>query len=260
VDSDFVSGDCAAIPSSLLESELFGHEKGAFTGALAQRIGRFELAHQGTLFLDEIGEIPLDLQSKLLRAIQEQEFERLGGNRTIKVSVRFIAASNRDLKIMVNKGSFRGDLYYRLHVFPLQIPPLRERRSDVPLLTRYFTQKYAQRMGRRIDVISSAAMNALTHYEWPGNIRELQNVIERSVVLTRGRVLNLAMPEIGTEIPSVMMHTGAGSSAERERIIQALKEAKGVVAGPDGAAKRLGLKRTTLQARMKKLGITRDYQ
>jgi formate hydrogenlyase transcriptional activator len=258
--NSFVKINCAAIPSSLLESELFGHEKGAFTGALAQRIGRFELAHQGTLFLDEIGEIPLDLQSKLLRAIQEQEFERLGGNRTIKVSVRFIAASNRDLKIMVNKGSFRGDLYYRLHVFPLQIPPLRERRSDVPLLTRYFTQKYAQRMGRRIDVISSAAMNALTHYEWPGNIRELQNVIERSVVLTRGRVLNLAMPEIGTEIPSVMMHTGAGSSAERERIIQALKEAKGVVAGPDGAAKRLGLKRTTLQARMKKLGITRDYQ
>jgi formate hydrogenlyase transcriptional activator len=256
----FVKVNCAAIPSSLLESELFGHEKGAYTGALTQRVGRFELAHRGTLFLDEIGEIPLELQSKLLRAIQEQEFERLGGSRTIHADIRFIAASNRNLKAMVDEGNFRSDLYYRLHVFPLPVLPLRERREDIPLLTRYFTQKYAQRMGRKIEVISSAAMDTLVRYDWPGNIRELQNVIERSVVLTRGRLLELAMPEIGAGPPTAMAKSDTGSASERERILRALKDTKGVVGGPDGAAARLGLKRTTLQARMKKLGITRDYQ
>ncbi len=256
----FVKVNCAAIPSSLLESELFGHEKGAFTGALSQRLGRFELADQGTLFLDEIGEIPLELQSKLLRAIQEQEFERLGGNRTFHVDVRFVAASNRDLKAMVEAGSFRRDLYYRLHVFPIIVPPLRERRDDIPLLTRYFTQKYAQRTGRKIDVISSEAMNALMRYGWPGNIRELQNIIERSVILSRGRILELAMPEVTSPPSAVTSHNRPGSSRERERILHALKESKGVVSGPNGAARLLGLKRTTLQARMKKLGISRDYK
>jgi formate hydrogenlyase transcriptional activator len=256
----FVKVNCAAIPASLLESELFGHEKGAYTGAVTQRVGRFELADHGTLFLDEIGEIPLELQPKLLRAIQEQEFERLGGSRTIHADIRFIAASNRNLKAMVDEGNFRSDLYYRLHVFPLPVPPLRERREDIPLLARFFTQKYAQRLGRKVDSISSAAMNTLVRYDWPGNIRELQNVIERSVVLTRGRVLELAMPEISARPPAAMPKSDLGSVAERERILQALQDAKGVVAGPDGAATRLGLKRTTLQARMKKLGITRDYQ
>ncbi len=256
----FVKVNCAAIPSSLLESELFGHEKGAFTGALAQRIGRFELAHHGTLFLDEIGEIPLDLQSKLLRAIQEQEFERLGGNRTIRVSVRFVAASNRDLKSMVREGRFRSDLYYRLHVFPLELPPLRDRLDDIPLLARYFTQKYAQRMRRKIDAIASSSMDALLHYPWPGNIRELQNVIERSVILTRGRTLDLAMPESTGANAFAAPALFTGSAGERERILRALKESDGVISGPGGAAPRLGLKRTTLQARMKRLGIKRGYE
>ena len=252
--NSFIKVNCAAIPSSLLESELFGHEKGAFTGALARRVGRFELAHQGTLFLDEIGEIPLELQAKLLRAIQEQEFERLGGNRTIRVNVRFVAASNRNLKAMVDAGEFRSDLYYRLHVFPLVVPPLRERRDDIPLLTRYFIQKYAQRMGRKIDSIPSSAIDTLTRYDWPGNIRELQNVIERSVILSRGRILELAMPETDSRPKPVN-----GDEAERERIIRTLRETNGLISGPRGAATRLGLKRTTLQARMKKLGITRQF-
>ncbi len=258
--NSFIKVNCAAIPSSLLESELFGHEKGAFTGALSQRIGRFELAHQGTLFLDEIGEIPLDLQSKLLRAIQEQEFERLGGNRTIRVDVRFVAASNRNLKAMVDSGSFRSDLYYRLHVFPLILPPLRDRREDIPLLCRYFIQKYAQRMGRAIESIPAAAMEALAGYAWPGNIRELQNVMERSVILSRGRDLELAMPEFEPGGWNSNAVCGNGAGAEKDRILHALREAKGLVSGPRGAAGRLGLKRTTLQARMKKLGITRDYR
>jgi formate hydrogenlyase transcriptional activator len=260
----FVKVNCAAIPSSLLESELFGHEKGAFTGALAQRIGRFELAHRGTLFLDEIGEIPLDLQSKLLRAIQEQEFERLGGNRTIRVSVRLIAASNRDLKAMVREGSYRSDLYYRLHVFPVEVPPLRDRIEDIPLLARYFTQRYAQRMRRKIDSFSPDVMDTLLHYEWPGNIRELQNVIERSVILSRGRTLDLAMPESGitTSAPrhNPTMEATIESAVERERILKALKESGGLISGPYGAAVRLGLKRTTLQARMKRLQIRRGFQ
>ena len=252
----FVKVNCAAIPPSLLESELFGHEKGAFTGAVAQRIGRFELAHQGTLFLDEVAEIPLQLQSKLLRVIQEQEFERVGGSRTIRVSVRIVSASNRNLKAMVDQGDFRSDLYYRLHVFPICIPPLRDRRRDIPLLTRYFTQKYAQRMGRQIDSISSVTLDTLTRYQWPGNIRELQNVIERSVILTQGRVLNLAMSEIGAATPPISS-SEIGSTTESERIRKALKDANGIVSGPNGAARLLGLKRTTLQARMKRLQITR---
>ncbi len=261
--SSFVKVNCAAIPDSLLESELFGHEKGSFTGAVAQKIGRFELAHQGTLFLDEIGEMPLELQPKLLRAIQDQEFERIGSNRTIRTNVRFVAATNRDLKAMVDENRFRGDLYYRLHVFPLNVPPLRERREDIPLLTRYFVQKHAQRMGRKIESIPRQALETLTNYDWPGNIRELQNVIERSVILSNGPELSVAMPDSDSKSAPVAPEGGASNdrlSVERERILQALKEAKGQVGGPDGAAARLGLKRTTLQARMRKYNIAREYQ
>jgi formate hydrogenlyase transcriptional activator len=254
----FVKINCAAIPSSLLESELFGHEKGSFTGALARRIGRFELAHQGTLFLDEIGEIPLELQPKLLRAIQELEFERLGGSRTIRVDVRFVAASNRNLKAMVDEGKFRSDLYYRLHVFPLHVPPLRERRQDIPLLARYFIRKYAQRMNRKIDTIPSSTMDILTRHDWPGNVRELQNVIERSVVLSQGPVFELAIPEM-VAAPTAAPSRPRVAAVEREHILKALKDANGIISGPGGAAERLGLKRTTLQSRMKKLGINRNY-
>jgi formate hydrogenlyase transcriptional activator len=255
----FIKVNCAAIPATLLESELFGHEKGSFTGAFAQKIGRFELAHQGTLFLDEVGEIPLELQSKLLRAIQEQELERLGGNRTIKVDVRFVAATNRNLKQMVDEGKFRGDLYYRLHVFPLAVPPLRERKEDIPLLIRYFTQKHARRMNRAIESIPSAAIAALTNYDWPGNIRELQNVVERSVILSPGRVLQIAVPEIAkSPVPSPRGQR-PGESVEREQIVRALHESDGRVSGPTGAAALLGLRRTTLQSRMKKLHIERQY-
>jgi formate hydrogenlyase transcriptional activator len=257
----FVKVNCPAIPATLLESELFGHEKGAFTGALGQKIGRFELADHGTLFLDEVGEIPLELQSKLLRAIQEQEFERLGSNRTIQVDIRVIAATNRDLKAMMEEGKFRSDLYYRLHVFPIEAPPLRDRKSDIPLLIRYFTQKYAQRMNRHIKSIPKAAIEALTEYSWPGNIRELQNLVERSVILTNGSVLQVAMPESTTSIGAMpVCGSELSSSRERERILRALKEAKGVVGGPNGAATRLGLRRTTLQSRMRKLNIDRDYR
>jgi formate hydrogenlyase transcriptional activator len=254
----FIKVNCAAIPAALLESELFGHEKGSFTGAFAQKIGRFELAHQGTLFLDEVGEIPLELQSKLLRAIQEQELERLGGNRTIRVDVRFVAATNRNLKQMVDEGEFRSDLFYRLHVFPLTVPPLRQRKEDIPLLIRYFTQKFAKRMSRPIESIPSGAIEALTNYAWPGNIRELQNVIERSVILSPGPVLQIAMPEIAQS--SSPRTPRLGESAERERILAALRGSDGKVAGPDGAAARLGLRRTTLQSRMKKLHIERQYR
>jgi formate hydrogenlyase transcriptional activator len=256
----FVKLNCAAIPATLLESELFGHERGAFTGAIAQKIGRFELAHQGTLFLDEVGEIPLELQSKLLRAVQEQEFERLGSNRTIRVDVRIIAATNRDLKAMVDDGKFRSDLYYRLHVFPILVPPLRERREDIPPLVRHFIQRYASRMNRVIDSIPTAAIEALTRYDWPGNIRELQNVIERSVILTQGPTLMIAMPEILSGNGTAQRNGSEMMlSAERERILRALKQSKGVVGGPNGAAARLGLKRTTLQSRIGKLNISRVY-
>jgi formate hydrogenlyase transcriptional activator len=260
----FVKVNCAAIPGSLLESELFGHEKGSFTGAVAQKIGRFELADNGTLFLDEIGEMPLELQPKMLRAIQDQEFERVGGNRTIRTNVRFVAATNRDLKAMVDENRFRADLYYRLHVFPLNVPPLRERREDIPLLTRYFVQKHAQRLDRKVDRIPTQALEALMNYDWPGNIRELQNVIERSVILSNGPELRVDMPEmIGRANSSA--HRGRRSSdaadaAERARILQALKDAKGIVGGPNGAAARLGLRRTTLQSRMRKYNIGRLYR
>ena len=259
----FVKVNCAAIPASLIESELFGHEKGSFTGAVAQKIGRFELAHQGTLFLDEIGEMPLELQPKLLRAIQDQEFERVGGTRTIKTNVRFVAATNRDLKTMVEENRFRADLYYRLHVFPLEVPPLRERRGDIALLARYFVQKHAHRMGRRIESIPHEALEALTNYDWPGNIRELQNVIERSVILSNGPELRVAMPEVaGRPAAAAVQNRGSetSESAERLRILQALEAANGQVGGPDGAAARLGLKRTTLQSRMRKLNITRSFE
>jgi formate hydrogenlyase transcriptional activator len=255
----FVKVNCAAIPASLLESELFGHEKGSFTGAVAQRIGRFELAHHGTLFLDEIGEMPLELQPKLLRAIQDQEFERIGGNRTIRTDVRFVAATNRDLKAMVDQGKFRADLYYRLHVYPLSVPALRDRREDIPLLTRYFVQKHGQCLGRRIESIPTQAMNALIGYDWPGNIRELQNVIERSVILSKGSELRVNMPELGGQPPRHGRASNGSEAQERARILQALEEAKGLVAGPNGAAARLGLKRTTLQSRMRRYNITRLY-
>jgi formate hydrogenlyase transcriptional activator len=256
----FIKVNCAAIPATLLESELFGHEKGSFTGAFAQKIGRFELAHQGTLFLDEVGEIPLELQSKLLRAIQEQELERLGGNRTIKVDVRFVAATNRNLKQMVDEGRFRSDLYYRLHVFPLTVPPLRERKEDIPLLIRFFTQKHAKRMNRPIESIPASAMDALTAYEWPGNIRELQNVIERSVILSPGRTLQVALPEVVKPSLPPPRTPRFEETAERQRILQALAESDGKVSGPAGAAAHLGLRRTTLQSRMKKLNIERQYR
>ncbi len=257
----FVKVNCPAIPATLLESELFGHEKGAFTGALGQKIGRFELADHGTLFLDEVGEIPPELQSKLLRAIQEQEFERLGSNRTIRVDIRVIAATNRDLKAMVEEGKFRSDLYYRLHVFPIEVPRLRDRKSDIPLFIRYFTQKYAQQMNRHIESIPKAAIDALTEYDWPGNVRELQHLIERSVILTQGSVLQVATPESRTSA-EVMPVRGSelSSSSERKKILRALKEANGIVGGPNGAAARLGMRRTTLQSRMKRLNIDRDYR
>jgi DNA-binding NtrC family response regulator len=259
----FIEVNCAAIPATLLESELFGHEKGAFTGAIAQKMGRFERAHQGTLFLDEIGEIPLELQPKLLRALQEQEFERLGGNRTIRVDIRIIAATNRNLKQMVDEGKFRSDLYYRLNVFPLTVPPLRERREDIELLIRFFTQRSARKLNRAIEEIPATALEALTRYDWPGNIRELQNVIERSVILSPGPELRIAMPEFNRELaPVVLVGRVANGSedVERARILEALKEAKGQVSGPDGAAARLGLKRTTLQSRMQKYKIARQFQ
>ena len=259
----FVKVNCAAIPSSLLESELFGHEKGSFTGAVAQKIGRFELAHRGTLFLDEIGEMPLELQPKLLRAIQDQEFERVGGNRTIRTDVRFVAATNRDLKAMVDENRFRADLYFRLHVFPLNVPPLRERREDIPLLTRYFVQKHTRKMGRRIESIPAPALEKLTNYDWPGNIRELQNVIERSVILSIGPGLDVSMPDFAARsVPEAPDGKGrdAPPATERARILQALREAKGQVGGPTGAAARLGMKRTTLQSRMKRYKIDRLYQ
>jgi formate hydrogenlyase transcriptional activator len=253
--------NCAAIPTGLLESELFGHEKGAFTGAIAQRIGRFELANHGTLFLDEVGDIPLDLQPKLLRVLQEQEFERLGSTRTIRVDVRVVAATNVNLAQKVAQNQFRSDLYYRLNVFPVSVPALRERREDIPLLVRYFAQKYARRMKKPIDNIPAAAMIALTEYHWPGNVRELENFIERAVILSRGAELQIPLAELkrGTKLTAVAPQDGLVTlaHAEREHIVRALSETNWVIGGSAGAAARLGLKRTTLQSRMRKLGITR---
>jgi formate hydrogenlyase transcriptional activator len=253
----FVKLNCAAIPSGLLESELFGHEKGAFTGAVAQRIGRFELADGGTLFLDEVGDIPLELQSKLLRVLQEQEFERLGSTRTQHVDVRLVAATNRNLEQMVGEKQFREDLYFRLNVFPIRIPPLRERTGDIPLLVRHYVDTYGQRMNKRIETISEETMAGLCRYGWPGNIRELQNLIERAVILTRGSVLEVAMQELKSSPPIAP----AGSTLEeleRERILQVLRETGAVIGGPQGAAARLGLKRTTLLSKMQRLGISRS--
>ena len=254
----FVKLNCAAIPSGLLESELFGHEKGAFTGAVSQKIGRFELANGGTLFLDEVGDIPLELQPKLLRVLQEQEFERLGSTRTIRVDVRLIAATNRDLAQMAAEKQFREDLYFRLNVFPIRIPPLRERRGDTRLLVQHYMDKYAQRMNKRIESIPEETMAALCSYSWPGNIRELQNLIERSVILTRGNVLQIQIKELQQSNPTSSTTAGTLEDVERQRILQALREADAVIGGPHGAAARLGLKRTTLLSKMQKLGITRN--
>jgi formate hydrogenlyase transcriptional activator len=255
-DNIFVKLNCAAIPLGLLESELFGHERGAFTGAIARKIGRFEIAHKGTLFLDEVGDIPLELQPKLLRVLQEQEFERLGGTRSIRTDVRLVAATNRDLWKMVEQGQFRADLYYRLNVFPVHIPPLRERRDDIPILVRYFVDKYAKAMNRRIERIPESVMDTLARYSWPGNIRELQNFIERAVILSEGPALR---PPVG----ELREGKGKGSSGatlrevEKKHVLQVLKETEWVLGGSRGAAARLGIPRTTLIYRMRRLGIER---
>ncbi|MGO8786180.1 MAG: sigma 54-interacting transcriptional regulator [Terriglobia bacterium] len=256
----FVSVNCAAIPMGLLESELFGHEKGAFTGAIAQKIGRFELAHHGTLFLDEVGDIPLELQPKLLRVLQEQEFERLGSNRTIHVDTRMLAATSRDLAQMVENREFRGDLYYRLNIFPILVPPLRERPEDIPLLVAHFTDKYARRMDKRINNIPKEAMDALTRYHWPGNVRELQNIIERATILTSGSTLQVPLSELRQATREVTRKPHTLAETERDQILRALREAQWVLGGPGGAAERLGLKRTTLFYKMRRLGITRTSE
>jgi formate hydrogenlyase transcriptional activator len=264
----FVKLNCAAIPTGLLESELFGHEKGAFTGAISQRVGRFELAHRGTIFLDEVGEIPLELQPKLLRVLQEREFERLGSTRTLRTDARLIAATNRDLKGMVEEQKFRSDLYYRLNVFPIRVPALRERREDIPLLVRHFVQQFSQRNNRVFNSIPSETMEALVHYHWPGNIRELQNVIERAVIISKGPVLNVALRELERVATPRARQAEAKATqpeqenldaflneTERTQILRALEASNGVIGGPSGAAARLGMKRSTLQLRMQRLGI-----
>ena len=256
-ERSFVRMNCAAIPSGLLESELFGHEKGAFTGALLQRKGRFEAADGGSLFLDEIGDISLDLQPKLLRAIQEQEFERLGSSKTIRVNVRLIAATHRDLRAMIRDEKFREDLFYRFNVFPIEIPPLRERREDIPLLVNYFVSKVSGRMGRQINSIPKPAMEMLTNCPWKGNIRELANFVERAVILTRGHELEVPVSELPTssEINIAIGTPSTFRQAESSVIIDALRAASGRIAGKGGAAERLGLKRTTLQNKIRRLGI-----
>ncbi len=252
--------NCAAIPSGLLESELFGHEKGAYTGAIDRKIGRLELAHEGTLFLDEIGDLPLELQPKILRALQEKEFERLGSNKPIPVNVRLVAATNRDLAKMVAQGQFRSDLYYRLRVFPVLLPPLRERRDDIPLLVRYFVDRHARKLYRKIETIPDDTMRALTRWDWPGNIRELENFIERAVILTKGPVLRAPLGELQMLEGSAQVEDSSLEATEREHILRVLRECKGKIGGADGAAARLELIRTTLNSKMKKLGIERkDY-
>jgi formate hydrogenlyase transcriptional activator len=258
-EGNFIKLNCAAIPTGLLESELFGHEKGAFTGAISQKVGRLELADKGTLFLDEIGEISTELQPKLLRVLQDHEFERLGGVRTIHVNVRLVAATNRDLARAVEERQFRSDLYYRLNVFPIRLPPLRERTGDIPLLVRFFVQKFARRMGKNIEFIPAEVIREFEQWHWPGNIRELENFIERSVILTPGNVFFAPMAELRVSSPD--RNTSSGSTledVEREYILRTLRESGGVIAGVRGAAVRLGMKRTTLQSRMQKLGITRE--
>jgi formate hydrogenlyase transcriptional activator len=260
-DRNFIKLNCAAIPTGLLESELFGHEKGAFTGAVSQKVGRLELADKGTLFLDEVGDIPQELQPKLLRVLQDQEFERLGGTRTIHVDVRLIAATNRDLLRAVEEKQFRSDLYYRLHVFPLHLPPLRERREDLPLLVRHFVEKSAARLNKRINLIPDEAIGAMLKWKWPGNIRELENFIERSVILSEGNILRPPLAELRLEISSQQSDDeGTLRQKERDHIIEVLRQTRGVLSGPAGAAARLGVKRTTLQYKMQKLGVSRmDY-
>lgn len=270
-DKPLVKINCTAIPASLLESELFGHDKGAFTGAINTHRGRFEIADGGTLFLDEIGDLPLELQPKLLRVLQEREIERLGGSRTIPVNVRVIAATNRDLWQMVEDRQFRSDLFYRLNVFPLELPPLRDRPEDIPLLAKHFTQKMARHMNRSIDAIPTEALRQLMSWDWPGNVRELENVIERAVLLTRGNSLNLhlnvrqsrLLPTLNEDSAlrssmAQLLHptTPENDEEERQRIVQVLRETNGIVAGPRGAATRLGMKRTTLLSRMQRLGIS----
>jgi formate hydrogenlyase transcriptional activator len=267
-DGPFIKVNCAAIPTGLLESELFGHEKGAFTGAVSQKVGRMELAHGGTLLLDEVGEIPLELQPKLLRVLQDQEFERLGSNRTIKVDLRLIAATNRDLALSMGRHEFRSDLFYRLSVFPIRVPPLRDRADDIPVLVRHFVHKFARRMNRNIESIPSETMNALSGWSWPGNVRELENLMERSVIVSEGPVLRVPLTELqGDPHAPTAADRGSASTAdhsldnaERQHIIRILRETNGVLSGPGGAAHRLGLKRTTLQSKMQRLKITRrDY-
>ncbi|HVH85841.1 MAG TPA: sigma 54-interacting transcriptional regulator, partial [Terriglobales bacterium] len=282
-DRTFVKLNCAAIPTGLLESELFGHEKGAFTGAISQKVGRLELADHGTLFLDEVGDIPIEIQPKLLRALQEREFERLGSTHTRKVNVRLIAATNRDLEKMVASREFRSDLYYRLHVFPIRIPPLRDRREDIPQLVSYFVQKFAKQMQRKIESISPAVMKGLTAWEWPGNIRELENFIERAVIVSRGKSLEAPLGELRKPTYEAVVEPGSTQSSQQniaeivkqtlnamnakktvtndfarkqqEEIVRALTESKGRVGGEDGAAARMGTKRSTLLSRMKRFGI-----
>jgi formate hydrogenlyase transcriptional activator len=249
----FVTLNCAAIPSSLFESEFFGHERGAFTGAHMQRVGRFELADRGTMFLDEVGDLPQELQPKLLRALQERAYERVGSARTRNVDVRLVVATNCDLEEMMEKKQFRCDLYYRLNVFPIHLPPLRERREDIPLLVQHFTQKYARRMGKQIETVQEGTMQRLQRWHWPGNVRELENLVERSVILTHGRTLAVSLPaKMNGAIDAAAV---VGNHEEQQRIVSVLRETRGRVSGPNGAAFRLGVKRTTLIDRMKKLGI-----
>jgi formate hydrogenlyase transcriptional activator len=255
-DRAFIKVNCAAIPSGLLESELFGHERGAFTGAIMRKAGRFEIADKGTLFLDEVGDIPLELQPKLLRVLQEREFERLGSNRTQQVDVRVVAATHRNLKQMVQDGQFRSDLYYRLNVFPLSVPALRERCEDIPPLVRHFVNEYAQRMNRRIETIPPQAIEVFRNYSWPGNVRELQNLIERSVILSPGSVLRAPLAELKEDVvqtPSAELSTM--EQMEREHVLRAVRASNWVIGGPNGAAARLGMKRTTLAYRIQKLNI-----
>jgi len=259
-DRPFVKLNCAAIPLGLLESELFGHERGAFTGAVTRKVGRFEAADRGTLFLDEIGDIPLELQAKLLRVLQEGEFERLGSNQTQQVNVRVVAATNGDLLKLVSEKRFRSDLYYRLNVFPIPVPPLRNRAEDIPLLVRHFVDKYAGRMQKRIDEMPVEAMNALSGHSWPGNIRELQNFIERSVILTTGKILQTRLEGLRQPAENGSLEAITLEEAERDHIRKTLKQTKGVVAGPHGAAARLGMRRSTLYFHMQRLGISRSRQ
>jgi len=257
-NQSFVKVSCAAIPAGLLESELFGHEKGAFTGATAMRQGRFELAHGGSIFLDEIGELPLEVQAKLLRVLQEGEFERVGSSFTRQANVRVVAATNRELRAMVAGGRFREDLYYRLSAFPLTVPPLRDRQGDIPLLVRYFVQIVSRKLGRNVQKIPESVMKAMERYAWPGNVRELHNYIERAVILSRGNSLNAPLGELEAISDSITTDAVTMEDAERRFIVNALEECRWVVGGPQGAAARLGMKRTTLQSRMMKLGIRRE--